>query len=152
LHVGQKHIVKQILGPGGALQARAEERQQTRRVRPVNLFESWTVLRHHTAKPHLRATLIIEAAEQLIYPYKTPEAREFSEIRLLALAGGRGLHLPVVYNCGGYVSVEVLKLLKGLIEIYMPDFKYGRAEAGLSYSGVKDYPAVAEAALAEMYR
>jgi putative pyruvate formate lyase activating enzyme len=63
-----------------------------------------------------------------------------------------GLRAPVVYNCGGYESVEVLRLLEGLVEIYMPDFKYADAAAGLKYSGVADYPAVASAAIAEMYR
>jgi putative pyruvate formate lyase activating enzyme len=68
------------------------------------------------------------------------------------LARRRGLFVPVVYNCGGYESVEVLRSLEGLVEIYMPDFKYGDPAAGRRYSGVDDYPAVAEAALAEMFR
>ena len=70
----------------------------------------------------------------------------------IVLARRDGLAVPVVYNCGGYESVEVLKLLDGLVEIYMPDFKYADADAGLKYSDVADYPAVAAAALAEMYR
>lgn len=69
----------------------------------------------------------------------------------VVLARRRGLAVPVVYNCGGYEAVDMLRLLEGLVEIYMPDFKYASAEAGLKYSGVKDYPAVARAALAEMY-
>jgi putative pyruvate formate lyase activating enzyme len=63
-----------------------------------------------------------------------------------------GCTVPVVYNCGGYESVEVLRLLEGLIEIFMPDFKWADADAGRKYSGVPDYPAVATAALAEMFR
>jgi putative pyruvate formate lyase activating enzyme len=63
-----------------------------------------------------------------------------------------GLTVPVVYNCGGYESVETLRLLEGLVEVYMPDFKYAAAEAGRKYSGVPDYPTVAGAALAEMFR
>jgi len=63
-----------------------------------------------------------------------------------------GITAPTVYNCGGYESVEVLRLLEGLVDIYMPDFKYADAEAGLKYSGVKDYPAFAQSALEEMYR
>jgi len=58
----------------------------------------------------------------------------------------------MVYNCGGYESVEVLKLLDGLIDIYMPDFKYADAGAALRYFGIKDYPPTAERALKEMYR
>jgi putative pyruvate formate lyase activating enzyme len=68
------------------------------------------------------------------------------------IARGRGLGVPIVYNCGGYESVEVLRLLGGLVEIYMPDFKYASAEAGRKYSGVEDYPAIARAALEEMHR
>lgn len=67
-------------------------------------------------------------------------------------ARAMGLTVPVVYNCGGYESVETLRLLEGLVEIYMPDFKYATAEAGRKYSGVPDYPTVADAALAEMFR
>ena len=69
----------------------------------------------------------------------------------VAVARRRGLAVPVVYNCGGYESLDTLGLLDGLVEIYMPDFKYASAEAGLKYSGVKDYPAVARAALGVMY-
>lgn len=64
----------------------------------------------------------------------------------------QGLTLPIVYNCGGYESVEMLSLLDGFVEIYMPDFKYASACAGRKYSGVPEYPRVARAALAEMYR
>ncbi|KKK82056.1 hypothetical protein LCGC14_2807200, partial [marine sediment metagenome] len=67
-------------------------------------------------------------------------------------ARGGGLTVPIVYNCGGYESIETLRLLEGLVEIYMPDFKYATAEAGEKHSGVPDYPQVARAALAEMHR
>jgi len=70
----------------------------------------------------------------------------------VVLARRMGLAVPVVYNCGGYESVETLRLLDGLVEIYMPDFKYAGAAAGKKYSGVDDYPSVATAALAEMHR
>jgi len=70
----------------------------------------------------------------------------------VVLARREGLRVPVVYNCGGYEAVETLRCLEGLIEIYMPDFKYADAQAGRRYSGCEDYPAAASAALAEMYR
>jgi putative pyruvate formate lyase activating enzyme len=82
----------------------------------------------------------------------TPTHVAHAVAEAIALARDRGLAIPVVYNCGGYESAEVLGLLAGLIEIYMPDFKYADAEAGLRYSGVRDYPRYARAALAEMYR
>jgi len=68
------------------------------------------------------------------------------------LARRDGLKVPVVYNTGGYDSPETLTLLEGLVEIYMPDFKWASAEAGAKYSKVTDYPRAAAAALAEMYR
>ncbi len=84
--------------------------------------------------------------------FVTPTHVAHAVAEVIPLACGRGLVVPVVYNCGGYEPVEVLKLLDGLIAIYMPDFKYADAAAGMKYSDVTDYPAIAEAALAEMYR
>ncbi len=80
----------------------------------------------------------------------THVAHAIAEAILIARAGG--LEVPVVYNCGGYESVEVLRLLEGVVEIYMPDFKYADADAARKYSDAEDYPAVAQAALGEMYR
>ncbi len=70
----------------------------------------------------------------------------------LRMAKEKGLHIPVVYNCGGYESVEALKMLEGLVDIYLPDFKYLDEERAKRYSHAKDYPTVAKAALAEMIR
>lgn len=73
-------------------------------------------------------------------------------VRALSLAAKEGLTLPVVYNCGGYEDVATLQLLAGVIDIYMPDMKYGDNEAGLLYSGAKAYTDHAKAALLEMHR
>jgi putative pyruvate formate lyase activating enzyme len=70
----------------------------------------------------------------------------------VCIARGRGMGAPIIYNCGGYDSVETLRLLDGLIEIYMPDFKWASPDAGLKYSDAPDYPRIAEAALREMFR
>jgi putative pyruvate formate lyase activating enzyme len=70
----------------------------------------------------------------------------------LVIAAGQGLRLPLVYNTGGYDSPEALALLDGVIDIYMPDMKYGASEPGRSYSHVRDYAAVNRAAVAEMHR
>jgi putative pyruvate formate lyase activating enzyme len=64
----------------------------------------------------------------------------------------KGLKLPIVYNCGGYESIETLKLLEGIVDIYMPDFKYGDDEKALKYSKVPNYTNVVKRALEEMYR
>ena len=68
------------------------------------------------------------------------------------LAAERGLHLPLVYNCGGYESLEILRLLDGIVDIYMPDTKYGDNETGLKLSGVPDYWDRSREALTEMHR
>ena len=60
--------------------------------------------------------------------------------------------VPVIYNSGGYDSVETLKELDGLIDIYLPDFKYTRSEKAARYSLAPDYPETARAAIAEMLR
>ena len=62
------------------------------------------------------------------------------------------LGLPIVYNCGGYESVNTLRALEGLVDIYLPDFKYASPSLAEKYSSAPDYPAVARAALAEMHR
>ncbi len=73
-------------------------------------------------------------------------------IDALIIAVERGLRLPLVYNCGGYESVETLRLLEGIIDIYMPDIKYGDSSAGEKYSHVPDYFQVVKEAVKEMYR
>lgn len=62
------------------------------------------------------------------------------------------LSVPVVWNCGGYECVETLKMLEGLVDIYLPDFKYVSAELAGAYSAAPDYAEHATAALAEMHR
>lgn len=66
------------------------------------------------------------------------------------MAAQKGLSLPLVYNCGGYENLETLALLDGVVDIYMPDFKYHLAERGSRYSKVKDYPEKVKLALKEM--
>ena len=62
----------------------------------------------------------------------------------------RGLTIPIVYNSGGYERVETLRLLRGLIDIYLPDFKYADPGLAARYASAPDYPDVARAALSEM--
>jgi len=63
-----------------------------------------------------------------------------------------GLKVPLVYNCGGYESVDTLKLLDGIVDIYMPDIKYTGSEPARAFSNAKDYPEKVKAALKEMHR
>jgi putative pyruvate formate lyase activating enzyme len=68
------------------------------------------------------------------------------------IAAEAGLRLPLVYNTGGYDSMEALQLLDGVVDIYMPDMKYADEEIAHRYSRVRDYPAVNQAAVKEMHR
>jgi len=70
----------------------------------------------------------------------------------LELAAGMGLHIPLVYNSGGYDSVETLELLDGIVDIYMPDMKYSDEKTAQQLSGIEDYPSINRAAIKEMHR
>jgi putative pyruvate formate lyase activating enzyme len=63
-----------------------------------------------------------------------------------------GLTLPVVYNSGGYDSLQTLQYLDGIIDIYMPDMKYSDEKVGRDFSDIPSYPAVNQAAVLEMHR
>jgi len=73
-------------------------------------------------------------------------------LEALEVAVSMGLYLPLVYNSGGYDSAETLKLLDGIVDIYMPDMKYSEGKVAEQLSGVKDYPLVNKAAIKEMHR
>ena len=68
------------------------------------------------------------------------------------IAAQAGLHLPLVYNTGGYDSLEMLQLLDGVIDIYMPDMKYASQRIAQHYSKIPHYPQVNQAAVREMHR
>jgi putative pyruvate formate lyase activating enzyme len=72
--------------------------------------------------------------------------------RAILIAAKAGLRLPIVYNTNAYDSVEVLRLLDGIVDVYLPDLKYAESEAGYSYSKVRDYQKHSRGAIAEMYR
>jgi len=80
----------------------------------------------------------------------TPQAPVVAAATLTARR--RGLLRPLVYNCGGYENPEVVRLLDGFVEIYLPDFKYGLVETARDLGGVPDYVAHALASLREMVR
>lgn len=73
-------------------------------------------------------------------------------IRSLVIAVDRGLRLPIIYNTNAYDSVEILRLLDGIVDIYLPDLKYAEEADGYSYSKVKQYAYFARLALREMHR
>ncbi len=73
-------------------------------------------------------------------------------VPLLKQALSPRLPVPVIYNCGGYESPQTLRLLRGLVDIYLPDYKYSIPALAARYSAAPDYPEVCRSALAEMYR
>lgn len=73
-------------------------------------------------------------------------------VEAILIAANKGLKIPIVYNCGGYESVRILKLLEGIVDIYMPDIKYSDNSNALKYSGVPNYWDVVREAVKEMWR
>lgn len=82
----------------------------------------------------------------------TPDHFIPSVAEALERARGQGFSLPFVYNSSGYVTAEALRRLDGLIDVYLPDFKYMDGARAEGYSRAPDYPRVAKAAIGEMYR
>ena len=70
----------------------------------------------------------------------------------IILAKKRGLKIPIIYNSSGYELVDTIKMLNGIVDVYLPDFKYYSDELAIKYSGVKDYFKYASSSLAEMVR
>ncbi len=84
--------------------------------------------------------------------FVTPEHVAPQVVEAIAAAVPRGLRLPIVYNTSAYDSVESLRMLDGLIDVYMPDFKFWKPETSLRLARAKDYAERAREAIAEMHR
>jgi len=84
--------------------------------------------------------------------FVTPTHQVPMILRSLEIAIDKGLKIPLVYNSGGYESVETLSVLEGVIDIYMPDFKFADPETAKRYAQATDYPGVAKAAIKDMHR
>jgi putative pyruvate formate lyase activating enzyme len=84
--------------------------------------------------------------------FVTPEHVVPQVIESTALAADSGLTLPIVYNTSAYDAMESLELLDGIVDIYMPDFKYWSSEMSAKYLKAEDYPEAARAAIQEMHR
>ncbi len=84
--------------------------------------------------------------------FVTPEHVVPQVLESLAVAVHRGLRLPIVYNTSAYDSIESLRFMDGVVDIYMPDMKFWSADASKRYLKAADYPEVARAVIREMYR
>lgn len=80
----------------------------------------------------------------------TPTPHLAGIMEALQIARQQGLRVPFVFNCGGYERKEILRLIDGMVEIYLPDFKYGLDDVGMQFSGVPDYSRHALNSLREM--
>lgn len=110
------------------------------------------------SREHFGAAITVERLREIFRELKAQGAHNldlvtpthFTHVLVQALEEDPGL--PVVWNSGGYESVETLRLLAGKVQIYLPDLKYATAEAGQRYSRAPDYFETATAAILEMYR
>ncbi len=84
--------------------------------------------------------------------FVTPTHYTAQVAHAIVLARGKGLVIPIVYNTSGYERIETLRLLEGLVDIYMPDIKFARRETAKRYARAPDYFEVARAAVREMHR
>jgi len=105
-------------------------------------------------KPHelAKVMLALEAGGAHNVNFVTPTHAVPQIVKALALAAKEGFRLPLVYNSGGYDKEETLRLLDGVFDIYMPDFKYWDPGVAQELSGISDYPEAARRALREMHR
>ena len=95
--------------------------------------------------------IFLELQDEGVHNINLVTAAHFIRPVTEALEGAK-LSIPVVWNSSGYESVESLRRLEGLVQVYMPDLKYLDPKLSLRYSAAKDYPEVAVSAIAEMYR
>src|SRR5262249_36686448 len=104
--------------------------------------------------PHELAEMMLELQARGCHNinFVTPEHVVPQILEALPYALARGLRLPIVYNTSAYDSLESLRLMDGIVDIYMPDFKYWDSEASARFLKAKDYPERARAAIREMHR
>lgn len=108
----------------------------------------------HEVEPEELADMMLQLQTQGCHNinFVTPSHVVAQVIAAVNIAAQKGLHLPLVYNTGGYDSPEALALLDGIIDIYMPDMKYGDSRIARKYSKVRDYVEVNFSAVKEMHR
>ncbi len=104
--------------------------------------------------PERLAEMMLELQDQGCHNinFVTPEHVVPQIVEALVIAVDRGLRLPLVYNTGAYDSMDSLRLLDGIVDIYMPDFKFWDPEMARKYARAPDYPEVARRTIKEMHR
>jgi putative pyruvate formate lyase activating enzyme len=117
------------------------------------ISQNWIEETKHEISYDRLADIMIELQNKNCHNIGLVSPTHFSVqiIKSIYLAAKKGLRLPIIYNSNGYDSVELLKLFDGLIDIYLPDFKYGNNDYGNKYSNVPDYFDQAKKTIKEMY-
>jgi len=118
------------------------------------ISQNYEVEKNNTVSFERLADIMIELQNAGCHNIGLVSPTHFSAQIIIAvyLAAQKGLKLPIVYNSNGYDSVETLKLFDGIVDIYLPDFKWGENENGKEYSKAPGYFDSAKKAIKEMYR
>ncbi len=118
------------------------------------ISQNWRVERQNEISIEHLARIMIGLQEHRVHSIGFVSPTHFVPqiVKAVMLAIPMGLTLPLIYNTNAYDSIEVLRLLDGIIDIYLPDLKYADDEAGYKYSKIKKYVPHARAAIAEMHR
>ncbi len=118
------------------------------------ISQNYKVERKNEVSSERLAEIMLELQENGCHNIGLVSPTHFSAsiLKSIYLAAVRGLRLPIIYNTNGYDSVEMLKLYENVIDIYLPDFKWGENSVGKTYSRVSDYFDAGKPAVEEMYR
>ncbi len=117
------------------------------------ISQNWKVEKEHEVSFEQLAEIMLELQNRNCHNIGLVSPTHFSAqiLKSIYLAVQNGLRLPIIYNTNGYDSVEMLKLYKDVVDIYLPDFKYGNSEYGKQLSKVDNYFEQAKLAVKEMY-
>ncbi len=117
------------------------------------ISQNWKVERKNEVSYERLAGIMLELQEKNCHNIGLVSPTHFSAqiLKSISIAASKGLKLPVIYNTNGYDSIEMLKLYDGVIDIYLPDFKYGDNTYAKKYSRVDNYFESTKAAIKEMF-
>lgn len=118
------------------------------------ISQTWKEQRKNEVTHERLAEMMLELQERGTHNIGFVSPTHFAPqmARAILIAAQNGLRLPIVYNTNAYDSVEVLRLLDGIVDVYLPDLKYADSDAGFQFSKVRDYTVHARAAIKEMHR
>lgn len=118
------------------------------------ISQTWREQRKNEVTHERLAVIMLELQERGCHNIGFVSPTHFAPqmARAIFIAAQNGLTLPIVYNTNAYDSAEVLRLLDGIVDVYLPDLKYADSDAGFQYSKVRDYAEHARAAIKEMHR